>query len=828
MTGRYPHRYGLQIPFCGGTPQGLNLNETLLPELLNDAGYTSHAVGKWHLGFTEWKFTPTFRGFSSFYGYYGCAEKYFTHDVGGALDFTRDGSPRCGANCSLPAFDDVGNYSTHLFGAEAAAVVRTHNEVANGPLFLYLAFQDTHGPAEVEDFYRNQYNASVPCDVRRGFAGKLQTLDEALGNVTAAFGARGWLDDLLIVFTAELGSGAIREGDWKLHVGGCGAHCARPGDWSSPTPWLNVSCSEPNTYNGSSPYQLYNVVLDPQERHDRAAEPALLPVLRRLNASFQQEVAAAHYPESRGAALKPLAFPRGKAWRPRDTPTPPAPPTPPTPPLPQPGHGHWVAQRGVFTDQDCKNVHKGNLRNVTLPACQLACLAALRNASTALKCTAVNFRAAAPAGAAGCVLRGCAPGTVPSGSQSDTWTRWFLGFFTYFVGQMVELTALTYATQVLTTTITQVSLVTNAAIATCLFGEQFYFCPPAEPRRARRRTRPGKRWYRLMRTWDLFNCLAVLVGVLIAILVTPPDPKELSTAGPIHVPVFIHYFSAPGAVTYFILLAIVIATLISRLAVLAAKAHARGEQLGDGNSPEGGYLFGLLAAANGTVVTSFAKPAGTLIRGGSAKDWSNPASSVFFLIFAFSAIGNLVVLNKGLARFEALLVYPTYSVVGTANTALMGLVLYQAPESWLASYHLPVWIFGFLVSLTAVYRLVAYRSHDAQQISANSMRAADRLEQSMLGTLGGGGQPHGHNNARLHMRRRTGTFVHSDYVSMDAHDGRGGKGDERATELELSRERIRVLEEGHAGGDGGGDDGAGGDGMALTPAFTSARSQTAL
>lgn len=45
---------------------GLNLDEKTLPEYLNELGYTSHALGKWHLGLFSYAYTPTFRGFDSF------------------------------------------------------------------------------------------------------------------------------------------------------------------------------------------------------------------------------------------------------------------------------------------------------------------------------------------------------------------------------------------------------------------------------------------------------------------------------------------------------------------------------------------------------------------------------------------------------------------------------------------------------------------------------------------------------------------------------------------------------------------------------------------
>jgi len=43
-------------------------NETFLPELLKAAGYATHAVGKWHMGYCDVRYSPTYRGFDSFTG----------------------------------------------------------------------------------------------------------------------------------------------------------------------------------------------------------------------------------------------------------------------------------------------------------------------------------------------------------------------------------------------------------------------------------------------------------------------------------------------------------------------------------------------------------------------------------------------------------------------------------------------------------------------------------------------------------------------------------------------------------------------------------------
>ncbi|CAN7992975.1 unnamed protein product [Ixodes hexagonus] len=168
MTGRYPYRYGMQNGvFKPLEPKGLPLGLPFLAEELQNLGYSTHAIGKWHLGHCKWNYTPTYRGFDSFRGYYLGSESYYNHvrKVGNnytGYDFR---------NGTEVDWDANGTYSTKIFGEEAVKVVN-QSALEASPFFLYLAFQAVHAPLEVPPRYEKMYSNITNKD-RRIFCGKL-------------------------------------------------------------------------------------------------------------------------------------------------------------------------------------------------------------------------------------------------------------------------------------------------------------------------------------------------------------------------------------------------------------------------------------------------------------------------------------------------------------------------------------------------------------------------------------------------------------------------------------------------------------------------------
>ncbi|WP_284503355.1 sulfatase-like hydrolase/transferase [Caballeronia sp. AZ10_KS36] len=74
MTGQNMAHHGIQVPPMYGQPGGL-AGLTTLPELLSRAGYTTQAVGKWHIGENEGS-QPQNVGFDDFRGFLSVSDMY--------------------------------------------------------------------------------------------------------------------------------------------------------------------------------------------------------------------------------------------------------------------------------------------------------------------------------------------------------------------------------------------------------------------------------------------------------------------------------------------------------------------------------------------------------------------------------------------------------------------------------------------------------------------------------------------------------------------------------------------------------------------------------
>lgn len=142
MTGMYPFRIGMQYSvILPSEPWGLPLDVKIMPEYFRDLGYKTHMVGKWHLGYFKKEYTPTERGFDTFYGFYNGEIGYYNHTLSEenheGLDFWDD---------SEPLWAECGNYSTNLFAERARQIIRKHDQ--SKPLFLYLSTQSPHNAPE--------------------------------------------------------------------------------------------------------------------------------------------------------------------------------------------------------------------------------------------------------------------------------------------------------------------------------------------------------------------------------------------------------------------------------------------------------------------------------------------------------------------------------------------------------------------------------------------------------------------------------------------------------------------------------------------------------
>uniref|UniRef100_A0A8C6SHH4 Sulfatase N-terminal domain-containing protein n=1 Tax=Neogobius melanostomus TaxID=47308 RepID=A0A8C6SHH4_9GOBI len=181
-----------------------------LPQRLQGLGYSTHLVGKWHLGFYRKSCLPTRKGFDSFFGSLTGSVDYYSYG-------SCDGPGVCGydlhGNDSV-AWGHEGRYSTALFTQKARHVLQTHDP--RRPLFLLLSLQAVHTPLLSPRSYLLPYRG-VSSVERRKFLAMVSTVDEAVKNVTYALRRHGFYKNSVLIYSTDNGAQPFTGGsNWPL------------------------------------------------------------------------------------------------------------------------------------------------------------------------------------------------------------------------------------------------------------------------------------------------------------------------------------------------------------------------------------------------------------------------------------------------------------------------------------------------------------------------------------------------------------------------------------------------------------------------------------
>ncbi|CAN0144115.1 unnamed protein product [Ectocarpus sp. 6 AP-2014] len=229
MTGRYSYRIGMQDSVLHTTePRGVPLTETFVGEKLQAAGYSTAAVGKWHLGMHMPQFLPVERGFDDFYGILTGGGGHYTH-MSVSPEFTPRGGSGKTRTFSGPNIvegsevsddnQDTRTHSTELYTKKAAEYVEAMSAKEDQPWFLYLSYQAIHDPIETDDSWINgrscesisAENSSIgetdetDYDNRRIACGMVAQMDNGLGALRGLLENLGEWDNTVVIFFSDNG-----------------------------------------------------------------------------------------------------------------------------------------------------------------------------------------------------------------------------------------------------------------------------------------------------------------------------------------------------------------------------------------------------------------------------------------------------------------------------------------------------------------------------------------------------------------------------------------------------------------------------------------------
>lgn len=243
LSGRYQQRFGFENnPAYDPANEllGIDPNEKLFPKRLQDVGYVTGGIGKWHLGAAA-PFHPNKRGFDYFYGMLGGGHDYFAIDVR---------KPVRGAYFQpLVRNGQTASFDGYLTTALSLDAVKFIEKNKTKPFFLYLAYNAPHTPLQAPKKAIAKYQ-HIKDDKRRIYSAMVDVMDQGIGRVVEALKKHGLRKNTLVFFlsdnggpqpmswNAEFGNGSsnlpFRGGKTNMYEGGI--HVPFVASWPSQIP----------------------------------------------------------------------------------------------------------------------------------------------------------------------------------------------------------------------------------------------------------------------------------------------------------------------------------------------------------------------------------------------------------------------------------------------------------------------------------------------------------------------------------------------------------------------------------------------------------------
>jgi N-acetylgalactosamine-6-sulfatase len=183
---------------------GLPVEFNTLPYVLNEQGYQTAIIGKWHLGEGE-SYRPQAHGFAYSIGPLGGAVDYFHHTepVGEFIGTYMEGNHDFYRNDESHQRD--GYYMTHLLTDEAVEWINIQEE--DQPFFLYVPYTTPHAPYQGPDDYQSEKLGMDRWNKAEGdvYAKMIEDMDRGIGKILDKLEEKGIADNTIVIFFSDNG-----------------------------------------------------------------------------------------------------------------------------------------------------------------------------------------------------------------------------------------------------------------------------------------------------------------------------------------------------------------------------------------------------------------------------------------------------------------------------------------------------------------------------------------------------------------------------------------------------------------------------------------------